>query len=158
VLIPFVLIFGLSLGAPLVLVRCWWRSRSGSSASVRLGGIAGVFNTIGAFVGPVGAGKIYDLTGSYVPAFEAFVVMCCWRGSNLLVPKFRVGAVRGNRQHRFQLPRSFHHTISCRSLLGRFLSCVIPSVAEGPRIFYDAGRCTLTTHRVMSRRSLRVWG
>jgi len=41
-----------------------------------IGGIAGIFNTIGAFVGPVGAGKIYDVTGSYAPAFEAFVVMC----------------------------------------------------------------------------------
>jgi MFS family permease len=76
VLIPFVLIFGMSLGAPLVLVpmltaECLGLKRFGS-----IGGIAGVFNTIGAFVGPVGAGKIYDVTGSYVPAFEVFVVMC----------------------------------------------------------------------------------
>ena len=76
VLIPFVLIFGLSLGAPLVLVPMLVAESLGLKRFGSIGGIAGVFNTIGAFVGPVGAGKIYDLTGSYVPAFEVFVVMC----------------------------------------------------------------------------------
>jgi MFS family permease len=76
VLIPFVLIFGLSLGAPLVLVPMLVAESLGLKRFGSIGGIAGIFNTLGAFVGPVGAGKIYDLTGSYVPAFEAFVVMC----------------------------------------------------------------------------------
>jgi MFS family permease len=76
VLIPFVLIFGLSLGAPLVLVPMLVAESLGLKRFGSIGGIAGIFNTIGAFVGPVGAGKIYDLTGSYVPAFEVFVVMC----------------------------------------------------------------------------------
>ena len=76
VLIPFILIFGLSLGAPLVLVPMLVAESLGLKRFGSIGGIAGIFNTIGAFVGPVGAGKIYDLTGSYVPAFEAFVVMC----------------------------------------------------------------------------------
>jgi MFS family permease len=76
VLIPFVLIFGLSLGAPLVLVPMLVADSLGLKRFGSIGGIAGVFNTIGAFVGPVGAGKIYDLSGSYVPAFEVFVVMC----------------------------------------------------------------------------------
>jgi MFS family permease len=76
VLIPFVLIFGLSLGAPLVLVPMLVAESLGLKRFGSIGGIAGVFNTIGAFVGPVGAGKIYDVTGSYVPAFEVFVVMC----------------------------------------------------------------------------------
>jgi len=76
VLIPFVLIFGLSLGAPLVLVPMLVAESLGLKRFGSIGGIAGVFNTIGAFVGPVGAGKIYDLSGSYVPAFEVFVVMC----------------------------------------------------------------------------------
>jgi sugar phosphate permease len=72
VLIPFVLIFGLSLGAPLVLVPMLVAESLGLKRFGSIGGIAGVFNTIGAFVGPVGAGKIYDLSGSY----EVFVVMC----------------------------------------------------------------------------------
>jgi nitrate/nitrite transporter NarK len=76
VLIPFVLVFGVSLGAPLVLVPMLVAESLGLKRFGSIGGIAGIFNTIGAFVGPVGAGKIYDLTGSYVPAFEAFVVMC----------------------------------------------------------------------------------
>jgi MFS family permease len=76
VLIPFVLIFGLSLGAPLVLVPMLVAESLGLKRFGSIGGIAGVFNTIGAFVGPVGAGKIYDLSGSYAPAFEVFVVMC----------------------------------------------------------------------------------
>ncbi|HLX05974.1 MAG TPA: MFS transporter [Candidatus Binatus sp.] len=76
VLIPFVLIFGLSLGAPLVLIPMLVAESLGLKRFGSIGGIAGIFNTIGAFVGPVGAGKIYDMTGSYLPAFEVFVVMC----------------------------------------------------------------------------------
>jgi MFS family permease len=76
VLIPFVLIFGLALGAPLVLVPMLIAESLGLKRFGSIGGIAGIFNTIGAFVGPVGAGKIYDLTGSYTSAFEVFVVMC----------------------------------------------------------------------------------
>ncbi len=76
VLIPFELIFGLSLGAPLVLIPMLVAESLGLKRFGSLGGIAGVFNTIGAFAGSVGAGKIYDLSGSYVPAFEVFVVMC----------------------------------------------------------------------------------
>jgi MFS family permease len=76
VLVPFIIIFGLTLGAPLVLVPMLVAESLGLKRFGSIGGIAGVFNTIGAFVGPVGAGKIYDLTGSYVSAFEVFVVMC----------------------------------------------------------------------------------
>jgi nitrate/nitrite transporter NarK len=76
VLVPFVLIFGLTLGAPLVLVPMLVAESLGLRRFGSIGGIAGVFNTIGAFVGPVGAGKIYDITGSYVPAFEIFVAIC----------------------------------------------------------------------------------
>jgi len=71
-----VLIFGLTLGAPLVLIPMLVAESLGLKRFGSIGGIAGVFNTIGAFVGPVGAGKIYDLSGSYLPAFEVFVVMC----------------------------------------------------------------------------------
>src|SRR5260370_24993530 len=76
VLITFVLIFGLTLGAPLVLVPMLVAESLGLKRFGSIGGIAGVFNTIGAFVGPVGAGKIYDLTGSYMPALEVLVLMC----------------------------------------------------------------------------------
>jgi MFS family permease len=75
-LVPFVLVFGLSLGAPLVLVPMLVAESLGLKRFGSIGGISGIFNTLGAFVGPVGAGKIYDVTGSYLPAFEVFVVMC----------------------------------------------------------------------------------
>jgi nitrate/nitrite transporter NarK len=76
VLVPFVLIFGLSLGAPLVLVPMLVAESLGLKRFGSIGGIGAIFNTIGAFVGPVGAGKIYDLSGSYTLAFDVFVVMC----------------------------------------------------------------------------------
>jgi MFS family permease len=76
VLIPFIIIFGLTLGAPLVLVPMLVVESLGLKRFGSIGGIAGIFNTLGAFVGPVGAGKIYDLLGSYNTAFEAMIVMC----------------------------------------------------------------------------------
>ncbi|HEY6418992.1 MAG TPA: MFS transporter [Candidatus Binataceae bacterium] len=75
VLVPFVIVFGLTLGAPLVLIpllqaECMGLKRYGS-----IGGISGIFNTLGAVVGPIATGRIYDATGSYSIAFEIFVVM-----------------------------------------------------------------------------------
>src|SRR5260370_21246525 len=75
VLIPFVLIFGLSLGAPLVLVPMLIADSLGLKRFGSIGGITGVRNTIRAALGSVGGGKIYDLTGSYVPALEVVVVL-----------------------------------------------------------------------------------
>lgn len=76
VLAPFVLIFGLTLGAPLVLIPMLVAESLGLRRFGSIGGIAGVFNTIGAFVGPVGAGAIFDHLGSYTLAFTIMVVMC----------------------------------------------------------------------------------
>jgi MFS family permease len=76
VLIPFVLIYGITLGAPLVLIPMLVAESLGLKRFGSIGGIAGIFNTLGAAVGPVGAGAIYDMSGSYTLAFEIFVVMC----------------------------------------------------------------------------------
>jgi cyanate permease len=35
-----------------------------------------VCQTIGAAIGPIGTGRIYDLTGSYSYAFDLFVIAC----------------------------------------------------------------------------------
>ncbi|MFZ1889124.1 MAG: MFS transporter [Candidatus Binataceae bacterium] len=72
----FMLLFGLSLGAPLVLIPLLTADSMGLKRFGSIGGIAGVFNTIGAAVGPVMAGRIFDVSGSYVPAFEIFAVLC----------------------------------------------------------------------------------
>jgi cyanate permease len=39
-------------------------------------GVSGVCQTIGAAIGPIGAGRIYDLTGSYSHALDLFVIAC----------------------------------------------------------------------------------
>ncbi len=74
-LYPFVAMFGLTLGAPLVLiplltVECLGLKRFGAIA-----GVAGVFNTLGAFIGPVMLGKIFDASGSYSSAFQICLVL-----------------------------------------------------------------------------------
>jgi MFS family permease len=76
VLVPFVLVYGVTLGAPLVLIPMLVAESRGLKRFGSIGGIAGIFNTLGAAVGPVGAGAIYDLSGSYTLAFEIFVAMC----------------------------------------------------------------------------------
>ncbi|HUY27234.1 MAG TPA: MFS transporter [Candidatus Binataceae bacterium] len=72
----FMLFYGLSLGAPLVLMPLLTADAMGLKRFGSIGGVAGVFNTIGAAVGPVMAGRIFDVTGSYAPAFEIFAVLC----------------------------------------------------------------------------------
>jgi len=71
----FVLVFGLTLGAPLVLIPLLQADSMGLKRFGSIGGIAGIFNTLGAAVGPFGAGLIFDLSGGYYAAFDAFIVM-----------------------------------------------------------------------------------
>ncbi len=75
-LIAFVLVFGLTLGAPLVLIPLLAADSMGLKRFGTIGGLAGVFNTLGAAVGPVAAGQIFDSFGSYYAAFDAFIVLC----------------------------------------------------------------------------------
>ena len=75
ILMVFVLIFGLTLGAPLVLIPLLAAESMGLKRFGSIGGIAGIFNTLGAAVGPVAAGLIFDTFGSYYAAFDAFIVL-----------------------------------------------------------------------------------
>jgi MFS family permease len=66
---------GFALGAygvqmPLVIIESLGVKRFGS-----LMGVTGVFYTIGAFISPIVAGRIFDVTGSYETAIASFVVM-----------------------------------------------------------------------------------
>lgn len=66
---------GFALGAygvqmPLVIIESLGVKRFGS-----LMGVTGVFYTIGAFISPIVAGRIFDVTGSYEIAIASFVVM-----------------------------------------------------------------------------------
>jgi MFS family permease len=75
VLFPTVLIVGLTLGAPLVLVPLVMVDSLGLKRFGSLSGLTGLFNTIGAVIGPITAGRIFDLTGNYASAFELFAMM-----------------------------------------------------------------------------------
>jgi MFS family permease len=74
-LFGFVLIFGLTLGAPLVLIPLLAAESMGLKRFGSIGGLAGIFNTLGAAVGPIAAGAIFDVFGTYNVAFDAFIVL-----------------------------------------------------------------------------------
>lgn len=75
VVYPFIAIFGLTLGAPLVLFPLLTADCLGLKRFGAIAGVAGTFNTLGAFVGPMMLGKIFDVTGSYSAAFEICFVL-----------------------------------------------------------------------------------
>ena len=74
-LYPFVAMFGFTLGAPLVLIPLLTADCLGLKRFGSINGVAGVWNTLGAFVGPVMLGQIFDVTGSYSSAFEICFVL-----------------------------------------------------------------------------------
>ncbi len=74
-LIAFVLLFGLTLGAPLVLVPMLITESLGLRRFGTLAGLTGIAQTLGAAIGPVVAGRLYDLTRNYAHAFLLFVAM-----------------------------------------------------------------------------------
>jgi nitrate/nitrite transporter NarK len=67
--------FGLTLGAPLVLIPLLQAECLGLKRFGAIAGVAGVFNTAGAFIGPMMLGKIFDATGSYATAFQICFVL-----------------------------------------------------------------------------------
>jgi MFS family permease len=75
-LVPFVIIFGLTIGAPLVLLPMLIAESLGLKRFGSIAGVGGVCQTIGAALGPISTGRIYDLTGSYGYAFDLFVIAC----------------------------------------------------------------------------------
>jgi sugar phosphate permease len=74
-LYPFVAMFGFTLGAPLVLIPLLTADCLGLKRFGAINGVAGVWNTLGAFIGPVMLGQIFDVTGSYSTAFEICLVL-----------------------------------------------------------------------------------
>ena len=74
-LYPFVAMFGFTLGAPLVLIPLLTADCLGLKRFGAIAGVAGVCNTLGAFIGPLMLGQIFDVTGSYSSAFEICFVL-----------------------------------------------------------------------------------
>jgi MFS family permease len=75
VLAVFAVVFGIAAAAPLVLLPLLVAESLGRRHYGVLGGLTGLAGTIGATVGPVVAGRIFDVTGSYAGAFQLFIML-----------------------------------------------------------------------------------
>jgi OFA family oxalate/formate antiporter-like MFS transporter len=71
----FVLVYGLSVAAPLMLLPLVIAESMGLKRFGFISGITGLAQTLGAAVGPLVAGKIFDVTRSFAPAFELMIVV-----------------------------------------------------------------------------------
>ena len=76
ILVLIVIIFGLTVGAPLVLLPMLIAESLGLKRFGSIAGVSAVCQTIGAAIGPISTGRIYDLMGSYSYAFDLFVIAC----------------------------------------------------------------------------------
>jgi MFS family permease len=75
VLVLFVLVGGLGVAAPVALLPMLLAETLGLRRYGILGALAALAGTFGATVGPLVAGRIFDLTGSYINTFEVFVLL-----------------------------------------------------------------------------------
>jgi MFS family permease len=71
----FIVLFGIIAAAPLVLLPLLVAESLGRRRYGVLGALTGIAGTIGATVGPVVTGRIFDMTGSYAGAFELFILL-----------------------------------------------------------------------------------
>jgi len=74
VLIVFILAFGIATAAPVALLPLLVAESLGRRRYGVLAALTGIAGTIGAAAGPVLAGRVFDLTGSYTGAFELFIL------------------------------------------------------------------------------------
>lgn len=75
VLIPFILFFGFTLGAPLMLVPVMIAESMGLKRYGSISGLIALASTAGAALGPIGVGWIYDVSGSYNHAYELLMAV-----------------------------------------------------------------------------------
>jgi MFS family permease len=71
----FIVLVGIAAGTPLVLLPLLFIQSLGLKRLGSLQGTAAIFSTVGFAIGPVAAGRIYDVSGSYAIAFGVFAVM-----------------------------------------------------------------------------------
>jgi MFS family permease len=74
-LVLFILVSGIGAAAPLALLPMLLAESLGLRRYGILNALAGLAGTFGATVGPLVAGRIFDLTGSYIDTFELFVLL-----------------------------------------------------------------------------------
>jgi MFS family permease len=75
IILAFVPIYGMSIAAPLMLLPLLTAESLGIKRYGLLSGLAGVAQTFGAMIGPLVAGRIFDLTTSYALAFELCIAV-----------------------------------------------------------------------------------
>jgi MFS family permease len=74
-LVGFIVLVGIAAGTPLVLLPLVFIHSLGLKRLGSVQGIGSIFFTVGAAVGPVAAGHIFDVSGSYAVAFAVFAAM-----------------------------------------------------------------------------------
>ena len=74
-ILPLVVLYGIGVGAPVALVPMMAAESFGLRNFGTLAGLIGVFGMLGSASGPMVAGRIFDLTGLYVPAFISYAVL-----------------------------------------------------------------------------------
>jgi MFS family permease len=74
-LVGFILLVGIAAGTPLVLLPLVFIHSLGLKRLGSVQGIGSIFFTVGAAVGPVAAGRVFDVSGSYAVAFAVFAAM-----------------------------------------------------------------------------------
>jgi MFS family permease len=72
---PLVVLYGIGVGAPVALVPMMAAESFGLKHFGTLSGLIGVFGLLGSASGPMVAGRIFDMTGLYVPAFLSYAVL-----------------------------------------------------------------------------------
>ena len=71
----FVLIYGLAYGGAIPLLMAFRGELFGRKRFATISGLMAPFRTVGSVSGPIFAGYIFDLTGSYRIAFQVFVIL-----------------------------------------------------------------------------------
>jgi sugar phosphate permease len=71
----FIIVYGLTVAAPLMLLPLVTAESLGLKRFGFIAGMTGLAQTFGAAVGPLVAGRIFDVTRSYAGAFELFIVI-----------------------------------------------------------------------------------
>jgi MFS family permease len=71
----FISTYGLSFGGPLAMLPLVMAESMGLRRFGTLYGLVGIFHTAGSAMGPLIAGRIFDMHASYANAFEIFIVL-----------------------------------------------------------------------------------
>ena len=74
-ILAFVPIYGMTVAAPLMLLPLVVAESLGIKRYGALSGMTGLAQTFGAMVGPIVAGRVFDVTKSYGAAFDLFIIV-----------------------------------------------------------------------------------